>query len=140
MDSIKRREIMMKHYQDPINRGLIEDERYRSSHANHESCIDHIDIMMLIENDTIQDIRFEAEACAIVISSTSIMIEALMNKTKDEALSILNEYKKMINKEECDEKMVRDLIVYSDIYKQPNRIFCASLSADLIIDILNQKS
>lgn len=138
MDPIVRREIIMKHYQEPINKGLIEDDRYILNHESHESCVDHIDIMVRIENDIIEDIRFDGEACAIVISSTSILIETLLKKTTEEARVILTNYKKMINEEEYDQEIIKDLIVYNDINKQPNRKLCALLSTNAMIKILKK--
>ena len=40
MDSNLRREIILDNYQDPMNRGLIEDESYLKVNTNSESCID----------------------------------------------------------------------------------------------------
>ena len=41
-------------------------------------------------NNKIEDIRFDGEACAICTSSTSIMIDTLKGKTINEAKEIIN--------------------------------------------------
>ena len=46
----------------------------------------------------------------------------------EDALNIINNYEKMINEEEYDEKILEEAIVYSDISKQPNRKNCALLT------------
>ncbi len=127
MDSNLRREIIMDNYQDPMNRGLIEDDSYLKVNTNSESCIDNLDYMMKIDNGKIIDIRFDGEACAISTSATSIMIRNLIGKSIEEAKILLNNYKNMINEKEYDEELLGELIVYDEIYKQPNRKNCALL-------------
>ena len=127
MDSNLRREIIMDNYQDPMNRGLIEDDSYLKVNTNSESCIDNLDYMMKIDNGKIIDIRFDGEACAISTSATSIMIRSLIGKSIEEAKILLNHYKNMINEKEYDEELLGELIVYDEIYKQPNRKNCALL-------------
>ena len=127
MDSNLRREIIMDNYQDPMNRGLIDDDSYLKVNTNSESCIDNLDYMMKIDNDKIIDIRFDGEACAISTSATSIMIRSLIGKSIEEAKELLINYKNMINEKEYDEELLGELIVYDEIYKQPNRKNCALL-------------
>ena len=125
MDSNLKREIILDNYQDPMNRGLIEDDSYIKVNTNSESCIDNLDFMMKIEDDKVVDIKFDGEACAISTSATSIMIRTLIGKSLDEAIKILDNYRKMINEEEYDETLLGELMVYDDICKQPNRKGCA---------------
>ena len=127
MDSNLRRKIIMDNYQDPMNRGLIEDDSYLKVNTNSESCIDNLDYMMKIDNGKIIDIRFDGEACAISTSATSILIRSLIGKSIKEAKILLNNYKNMINEKEYDEELLGELIVYDEIYKQPNRKNCALL-------------
>ena len=127
MDSNLRREIIMDNYQDPMNRGLIDDDSYLKVNTNSESCIDNLDYMMIIDDGKIIDIRFDGEACAISTSATSIMIRSLIGKSIEEAKELLINYKNMINEKEYDEELLGELIVYDEIYKQPNRKNCALL-------------
>lgn len=136
MDSNLKREIILDNYQDPMNRGLIEDDSYIKVNTNSESCIDNLDFMMKIENDKIVDIKFDGEACAISTSATSIMIRTLIGKSLDEAIKILDNYRKMINEEEYDENLLGELMVYDDICKQPNRKGCALIPVRAIDKVL----
>ena len=74
MDSNLKRTIMLENYQNPTNRGLIEDDSYKYVNMNNESCIDEINLMVKIEDEKIVDIRFDGEACAICTSATSIIL------------------------------------------------------------------
>lgn len=136
MDSNLKREIILDNYQDPMNRGLIEDDSYIKVNTNSESCIDNLDFMMKIENDKVVDIKFDGEACAISTSASSIMIRTLIGKSLDEAIKILDNYRKMINEEEYDENLLGELMVYNDICKQPNRKGCALIPVRAIDKVL----
>lgn len=127
MEQNLKREIILTHYQNPKNKGLIDDETYIKVNTNNDSCIDEIDLMVKVENEKIIDARFDGEACAICTSSTSIMIDTILNKTLEEAEEILINFSNMIDEKEYDEDILEEAIVYEDIYKQPNRKKCALL-------------
>lgn len=127
MDDNLRREIILDNYQEPFNKGLIDDDSYEKVNTNSESCIDNLDFIMKLNGDVIEDIRFDGEACAISTSASSIMIRKLIGKNIDEVRNILENYKKMLNEEEYDEELLGELIVYNDISHQPNRKNCALL-------------
>lgn len=127
MNQDLKRTIILENYQNPTNRGLIDDDSYLKVNMNNESCIDEIDLMVKIENGIIKDIRFDGEACAICTSSTSIMISTLIGKSIDEVRKIYQNFEKMINEEPFDEGIIEDAICYVDIAKQPNRKKCALL-------------
>ena len=127
MDSNLKRSIILEHYQNPKNKGLIEDDEYILVNTNNESCIDEINLMVKIKDNKIVDARFDGEACAICTSSTSIMIDTIIGKTLDEAINILNNFKNMIDEKSYDAEVLEQAIVYDDIYKQANRKKCALL-------------
>ena len=68
MDPFLKRSIILENYQNPKNRGLINDDSYKLVNMNNESGIDEINLMVKIENQTIKAIRFDGEACAICTS------------------------------------------------------------------------
>jgi len=138
MDSNFKREIILDNYQDPMNRGLIEDDSYLKTRTSSENCIDDLDFMVKIQDNKIEDIRFDGEACAISTAATSIMIRKLIGKTLDEVKVILENYQNMIEGREYDESLLGELMVYDEINKQPNRIHCALIPSIAIKQILEQ--
>ena len=136
MDSNLRREIILDNYQDPMNRGLVDDDSYLKVNTNSESCIDNLDFMMKIEDGKVVDIRFDGEACAISTSASSIMIRSLIGKTIKEVENILVNYRNMINEEEYDKEVLGELNVYDEICKQPNRKNCALLPSVAVDNML----
>ena len=138
MDNNLKREIIVDNYQEPMNRGLIDDDSYLKINTNSESCIDNLDYMMKIEDNKIIDIRFDGEACTISTSASSIMIRSLIGKSVNDAKKILENYKNMISEKEYDEELLGELIVYNEISKQPNRINCALLPSVAIDKMLGE--
>lgn len=138
MDSNMRREIILDNYQNPFNRGLVEDKDAIILNTNNESCIDNLDIEYHINNNIIEDIHFDGEACAISTSATSIMIRSLIGKSKDEALYLLTQYENMLEEREYDKDTLGELNVYDEIYKQPNRKKCAFLPFESLKKILEK--
>lgn len=127
IDPELKKEIIMEHYLNPINRSIIEDDRYIKVNSNSESCIDNLDLYILFEDNVIKDIHFEGEACAISTSATSIMIKLLVNKTISEVKELINNYYSMINGEEHNEELLEEACCYDEIYKQENRKGCATI-------------
>lgn len=138
MDQNLKRTIILEHFQHPKNKGLIDDNSYKFINMNNESCIDEINLMVKINDNKIEDIRFDGEACAICTSSTSIMIDTLIGKNVDDVKKILTNFLNMIDEKEYDEKLLEQAIVYNDIPKQPNRKKCALLPWWGIEKILNE--
>ena len=138
MDSELRREIILDNYQDPMNRGLVDDNSYIKVNTNSESCIDNLDVMVKVVDGKIEDIRFDGEACAISTSATSIMIRSLIGKSVEEARKILENYQNMISEKEYDKELLGELNVYDEICKQPNRKNCALLPSGAIEKMLGE--
>ena len=127
LDSSLLRQIIMDHYSNPRNHELVDDDSYLSINMDSETCIDNIDVQAKIVDDTIEDIRFDGEACAICTASTSIMSELLIGKTKEEAQVIIDNYNNMIFERDYDPDILEEAIAFMNTHKQANRIKCATL-------------
>lgn len=130
------REIIMDHYEHPRNRGLVDDDSYQKVNMNSDTCIDNLDIQVKLNGDIIEDVRYDGEACAICTSSTSIMSELMIGKTKEEAMEIVHQYMNMIYEKEYDEDLLEEAIAFKNTHKQANRIKCATLGWNGFVKIL----
>ncbi len=137
MDENLRRDIILDNYQNPRNKETVLDERYIKVNSNNESCIDDINIYVLIEDNILKDIKFDGDACAISTSSTSIMIQNLIGKSIEEAKLYIKNFEAMVNELDYDSELLNESIVYNEIYKQNNRKNCALLPYVGIKKILN---
>ncbi len=138
MDDNLKRSIILEHYQNPKNRGLLNDDSYMKINMNNESCIDEVNLEVKVEDGIIKDIRFDGEACAMCISSSSIMISTLIGKTIEAAEEILHNFFNMLDEKEYNADVLEEANVYSDTYKQPNRKKCVLLPWWGIEAILNK--
>ena len=139
MDRDLKRSIILDNYQNANKKYISNGDSYNKINTRNVSCIDNLDIYIDMENNIIKDISFEGEACVISISSTNILINLLIGKSKDDALYIINNYLKMINEEEYDKEVLKELLVFDDTSKQPSRIKCATLTANGIKKYLENK-
>lgn len=127
MDNELKREIILEHFQNPVNKEEVLDEKYNKINTRNPNCIDNLDIYVLIEESIIKDIKFMGEACAISTASTSIMIKNLIGKNIVDAKEYINNFYNMTNEEEYNENLLNEGIAFSEIYKQSNRKNCVLL-------------
>ncbi len=139
MDSKMKRDIMLDNYQNPNNKGLVEDSSYKMVNSKNDSCVDNINVQAKIKGDVIEDVRFDGEACAICTSCASVMTRELTGKTVDEATSIIENFDKMINEMPYNEDLLGEFNIYNEVYKQPSRKKCALLPIKAIEKIIDEK-
>ena len=123
------RQVIMDHYKNPRNKGLLSDPSYKSVRIKNPSCGDDITIQSKIENGVIKDIRHDGTGCSICCSSASVMSETLIGKPKEEAKIITNTYLNMLTNKDYDKSVeLEDAIAYQGVNKFPARIKCASIA------------
>lgn len=127
MDPNLRRDIILDNYYNPSNKEVVDDAKYIKVNSNNESCIDNIDLYLLIEDNVIKDIKFDGEACAISTASSSIMTKELIGKNLEEAEKYIVNFENMVNEVPYDKKLLNEGLVFDEIYKQANRKTCATL-------------
>lgn len=126
-DQETKNAIIMEHYMNPINKETVTDDKYIKINYSSETCIDNIDLYVLFDDDKIKDVKFDGEACAISTSATSIMIKLLIGKTIPEVKELIKNYNNMIEEKEYNSDLLEEANCYNEIYKQQNRITCATL-------------
>ncbi len=139
----ERRNVIIEYYKNPINKKVNEDQSYISENSSIASCIDDITIAVKFEKDKFKDITFDGDACAVSMSSSSVMIKNLIGKTVEEAKIFMDNFEKMLYDQPYDKKILNDAYAYVDISKQKSRIKCALLPYEalkVIIDKRNEKT
>ena len=126
----------MDHYENPRNKGLVDDPRYIKVNMNSESCIDDIDIQILVEGNIIKDFRFDGVGCTIATSSTSILSELVIDQSIEHAYEIIKNYNDMIKELSYDEELLQEAVVFKDVSKQANRIKCATIGFNGLLELL----
>ena len=131
------RSIIMDHASHPEYKHVPSKEGYEKVHMNSDNCIDDLDIYLLVENNIIIDACFEGVACTISLSSTDIMCELIIGKTKEEALYMIEQYNHMMHEEPFDDEVLDEAIVFINTSKQAARIRCATIGWTAANKILN---
>ena len=139
MDEHLRKSIILEHYSNPLNKGLVDDDSYYKVNMNSESCIDNLDFQVKIKDNKIIDAKFDWEACAISTSASSILTDLVIGKTLKEALNIIENYECMIEEKPYNKEVLHEALVYSEIYKQANRKKCAMLPSIAIKKMIEKE-
>lgn len=137
-DPMVLRELIMDHYQYPHNHQLTREEGYHSVHMASDSCIDDITVQSRIKDGKIEDIRFDGTACTISTASTSMMTDLLKGKTVEEANKIIANYFAMIDHEDYDPELLDEAVAMQNVYKQANRIKCATIGWKAIKEMIDE--
>ena len=82
-------EKVMDHFMHPRNVGVIENADGVGEVGNAK-CGDIMKIYLKIENDIIEDVKFETFGCGSAIASSSMATEMIMGKSIHEALQLTN--------------------------------------------------
>ncbi len=123
------RQVIMDHYKNPRNKGLIQSPEYKTVHIKNPTCGDDITVQSKLENGVITDVKHDGTGCSICCSSASVMSETLKGKSKDEAMVIAENYLNMLANKDYDEEVdLEEAIVYQGVRKFPARIKCASIA------------
>lgn len=124
MDQMIKREIIMDHYSNPRNKRTVQDATYVAKHMASDSCIDDLTVYVKVDDGIVKDVAFDGVGCTISTASTSIMTELIKNKTVDQALSIIDQYEKMLDEREYDADALEEANAFDTLSKQANRINC----------------
>ncbi|WP_338449319.1 SUF system NifU family Fe-S cluster assembly protein [Niallia oryzisoli] len=124
------RQVIMDHYKNPRNRGVIEDESL-TINMNNPTCGDRIQLTMKVENDIVVDAKFEGEGCSISMSSASMMTDAIKGRPVEEALKLAHTFSDMVQGKDIDiddDEDLGDIEALQGVCKFPARIKCATLA------------
>ena len=82
-------EVVMDHFMHPRNVGVIENADGIGEVGNAK-CGDIMKIYLKIENDTIEDVKFETFGCGSAIASSSMATEMIKGKPIADAMKLTN--------------------------------------------------
>jgi len=123
-------DIIMEQSTATYNKHELENKT-DSEHGHNPSCGDDITLEIIMDGDKISDLAFTGHGCAISQASTSIMIDVLKGKTKEEALKLISIFLKMVKREDVSEEeldSIEDARALQNISNMPARVKCAELA------------
>lgn len=123
------RQVIMDHYKYPRNKGLIADKDALMIHMNNPSCGDEITVQLKVKDDIITHVKHEGSGCSICCASASVMSQAIIDHTKDEALHIIRQFYELVKGMPFNQDILfRDAEAFQGVRDFPARIKCATLS------------
>jgi nitrogen fixation NifU-like protein len=121
------RDVILDHNRRPRNFGTL-DPADASVEGFNPMCGDRLTLRLRLAGDTIGDIRFEGQGCAISTASASLMTEAVKGKTRAEALALFDRVHELLTDDAApDAGGLGKLAALSGVREYPARVKCASL-------------
>lgn len=120
-------EVILDHSRRPRNFGPC-PACNRDAKGHNPLCGDRLSVHLDLEGDTIKDVHFEGQGCAISVASASLMTEAVKGKTVAEAKQLFDRFHALVTgKEEADDELDK-LEVLAGVRDYPVRVKCATLA------------
>ena len=120
--------VVTDHSAHPHHHGKLED--VEQVVLNNPTCGDVISLSVKFnaENQIIEDIAFVNSGCTISTASASMMTDAVLGKTKEQALELAEVFSQMVQgQEDSRQKDLGDGAFLAGVAKFPQRIKCATL-------------
>ena len=122
-------QVILEHYKKPRHKGKT-DPAHRSQRGHNPSCGDTIELTVRLNQagDTIEEVKFEGEGCAITMASADLMADALRRKPVLQALAMVQRFQNKMKGVDERHKQQRKLNVMAGVAQFPVRIKCANLT------------
>src|ERR1700730_16222140 len=118
---------ILDHSGRPRNFGALEPAD-ASVEGFNPMCGDRLTVRLKMDDDTISDIRFEGQGCAISTASASLMTEAVKGRTRAEALELFDRVHELLTDDAAPPAdALGKLAALSGAREYPARVKCARL-------------
>jgi len=118
----------MDHYKNPRNKGVLSDNNITID-MNNPTCGDVIHLTLQVEDDIVQNAKFEGEGCSISMASASMMTQIVKGKNVEEAAKLAHVFSDMMLGKDIDDSIdLGDIEALAGVAKFPARIKCATLA------------
>ncbi|HXY68419.1 MAG TPA: SUF system NifU family Fe-S cluster assembly protein [Gemmatimonadales bacterium] len=121
-------ELILDHYRRPRNKGSLEAHTRRVALTN-PTCGDELELDLLLDGDTIADVRFSGRGCSISQASASMMTQLIKGKTVAEARALAARFGEMMHgsDEAARDRALGEARALAGVAKFPVRVKCALL-------------
>ncbi|OOE14182.1 Fe-S cluster assembly sulfur transfer protein SufU [Fictibacillus arsenicus] len=123
------RQVIMDHYKNPRNKGILEDGALNIN-MNNPTCGDRIQLTLKVEDGKIESAKFDGEGCSISLASASMMTQAVKGLPVEDALKLAKVFYDMMLGNDYDDASydLGDIEALQGVSKFPARIKCATLA------------
>ncbi len=125
-------EVIIHHNKHPCNKG-ISGPCSHTAEGDNPICGDRVSLCLNINNNTIDNISFDGEGCAISIASVSIMTKLLKGQSITSAQKLSNDFQSICTLNNPDETLLatpelEELNLLTSVKHFPARVKCATLA------------
>ena len=121
-------QVILDHNKNPRNFKELQNPT-RKVEGYNPLCGDHYTVFLQLDGDTIRDVSFTGNGCAISKASASVMSSTVKGKNKAEADKLFDTFHKLVTGENAglNEADLGRLAAFSGVSEFPARVKCASL-------------
>jgi nitrogen fixation protein NifU and related proteins len=134
-------ETILDHSKRPRNfREMSEPDA--SAVGHNPLCGDRVTVYLKLRDETIADVAFVGQGCAISKASASLMTEAVKGKSKDQSHALFESFHRMVmgrSADPLDTASLGKLAALSGVSEFPVRVKCASLPWHTLEAALKEK-
>lgn len=131
-------EIIIDHNRNPRNHHVLEEATHQANGFN-PLCGDKLTVYAKITEGVITALSFLGSGCAISQASASLMTEALVGKTVEEAHGLFHRFHQMLTKPDAEtDASIDKLTVLAGVKAFPARVKCATLAWHTMESALNR--
>lgn len=113
---------ILDHYHNPRHFGLLPQFTHQAQALN-PTCGDKLTLSLMVTGDTVTQVGFEGEGCAISIASASLLYDSILGSSVESLLL----------------KEPNDILGMSGLAISPGRMKCALLSLETLKKALHGK-
>jgi nitrogen fixation NifU-like protein len=135
-------EVILDHGKHPRNHRFPESYN-REGRGYNPLCGDKIALRLQLDGETISDVGFVGQGCAISQASCSTMTEAIKGKTVPEFEALFSKFHNMVTSDDgSDEDLdaLGKLAVFAGVREFPMRVKCATLAWHTLKQALHEES
>ena len=121
--------IILDHFKNPRHSRAVADDELIVEEYN-PLCGDKIRLVFTLKDGLIESVGCDAKGCAISVASASLMTEAVIGCSVDEAMAKIKEVIEFLANEQGWQQPQGDLAALSTVHRFPMRLKCAALGWD----------
>ena len=133
-------EVLLDHYRRPRNKGQLPNFDVCVDKKN-PLCGDEITLQIEFEGDTVSDVRFTGQGCAISQASASMMTQVLKGRSRTDIERVARRFAEMIHGDDAAARdaALGDLRALAGVSRLPVRLKCAMLAWGALAEALTEQ-
>lgn len=126
-------EVLLDHNKRPRNYGSLPEATHNADAVN-PLCGDEVHLHLVVDGDTISDVRFEGSGCAISVASASMLTETIKGMKVEEVRDLAKRFRDVLVEKKQDD--LGDLEVFTGVQNFPMRVKCATMAWHTAVEAL----